>query len=263
MAENPVQHELSGLSAVVTGSSSGIGRAMALELASAGADVLVHARRSRDRAEAVASEIRAFGREACVVLADLADPRGQDQLAHEAWAWHDRVDIWINNAGVDVLTGDAAGWSFEQKLEALWQVDVIATLRLSRRIGRLMKERGQGTILNIGWDQAETGMAGDSGELFATTKGAVMAFTKSLARSLAPQVRVNCLAPGWIRTSWGDQASAYWHDRAKRECLLERWGTPEDVARVARFLVSQAAAFVTGQIIPVNGGLGIGQPARR
>ncbi len=139
----------------------------------------------------------------------------------------------------------------------------MATLRLSRHIGRLMKERGQGTILNIGWDQAETGMAGDSGELFAATKGAVMAFTKSLARSLAPQVRVNCLAPGWIRTSWGEQASAYWHDRAKRECLLERWGTPEDVARVTRFLVSQAAAFVTGQIIPVNGGLGIGQGARR
>ncbi len=117
MAENPVQHELSGLLAVVTGSSSGIGRAMALELASAGADVLVHARRSRDRAEAVATEIRAFGREARVVLADLADPRGQDQLAHEAWAWQDRVDIWINNAGADVLTGDAASWSFEKKFE--------------------------------------------------------------------------------------------------------------------------------------------------
>jgi 3-oxoacyl-[acyl-carrier protein] reductase len=262
MTETPVQHELSGLTAVVTGSSSGIGRAIALELAGAGADVLIHARRSRDRAEAVAAEIRAAGRETGVLLADLGDPAAQDRLADEAWAWRSAVDIWVNNAGADTLTGDAARWSFEQKLAALWQVDVLGTMRLSRHIGQLMKERGRGTILNIGWDQAETGMAGDSGELFTATKGAVMAFTKSVARSLAPQVRVNCLAPGWIRTSWGDQASEYWQDRVKHECLLERWGTPEDVARVARFLVSPAAAFVTGQIIPVNGGLRIG-PADR
>ena len=76
----------------------------------------------------------------------------------------------------------------------------------------------------------------------------------SLARSLAPKVRVNCLAPGWIKTSWGNQASETWQDRAQRESALGRWGTPEDVARVARFLVSPAAAFVTGQVISINGG---------
>jgi 3-oxoacyl-[acyl-carrier protein] reductase len=98
-------------------------------------------------------------------------------------------------------------------------------------------------------------MAGDSGEMFAAVKGAVMAFSRSLARSLAPHVRVNCLAPGWIRTAWGDTASEYWQRRALRESLLERWGTPDDVARVARFLASPAADFITGQIIPINGGL--------
>jgi 3-oxoacyl-[acyl-carrier protein] reductase len=262
MPEKPIQHELSGLTAVVTGSSSGIGRAIALELASAGANVLVHARRSRDRAEVVAAEIRTSGRETHVVLADLADAQGQDQLADEAWSWRQGVDIWINNAGADTLTGEAAKWSFEQKLAALWQVDVVGTMRLSRKIGGRMKARGAGTILNMGWDQAATGMAGDSGELFATTKGAVMAFTKSLANSLAPQVRVNCVAPGWIRTSWGDQASDYWQQRVKRECMLQRWGTPEDVARVARFLVSPASGFVTGQIVPVNGGLSAGADDR-
>lgn len=82
-----------------------------------------------------------------------------------------------------------------------------------------------------------------------------MAFTRSLARSLAPQVRVNCLAPGWIRTAWGDKASEYWQARARAEALLERWGTPEDVARAAAFLASPAAAFITGQIVPINGGL--------
>jgi 3-oxoacyl-[acyl-carrier protein] reductase len=97
-------------------------------------------------------------------------------------------------------------------------------------------------------------MAGDSGELFAATKGAVMAFTRSAAQSLAPEVRVNCVAPGWIKTSWGERASQPWQDRAAAESLLARWGTPEDVAGAVEFLVSPAAEFITGQILPVNGG---------
>ncbi len=160
----------------------------------------------------------------------------------------------MNNAGVDVLTGPAAAWSFEEKLAAVWSVDVVSTLRLSRAIGKRMFERGRGTIINMGWDQAETGMAGNSGEMFAATKGAVMAATRSLAKSLAPKVRVNCVAPGWIRTEWGEQASEEWQQRAQRESLLSRWGTPEDVAHVVRFLASPAAQFINGQIIPINGG---------
>lgn len=246
--------ELNGLTAVVTGSSSGIGRAIALELATAGADCLIHARRNREGAESVAAAIRSLGRNADVLLADLAEPSEQDRFAAEAWRWQGGVDIWINNAGADTLTGDAARWSFEQKLDALLRVDVVAAMRLSRAIGAKMKERGSGVILNMGWDQAERGMAGDSGELFAATKGAVMAFTRSLARSLAPEVRVNCLAPGWIKTKWGEHTNREWQDRAAAESLLNRWGTPEDVARTARFLVSPAAAFINGQIVAVNGG---------
>ncbi|MBI2825579.1 MAG: SDR family oxidoreductase [Planctomycetia bacterium] len=246
--------ELAGLTAVVTGSSSGIGRAIALELGRAGAAVLVHARRSQAAAEAVAAELERIPAEATVTLADLSDERAAADLVDRAWAWRGRVDVWINNAGADTLTGHAAGWSFGEKLEALWKIDVRATMILARLAGARMREGGAGVILNIGWDQAEQGMAGDSGELFAAAKGAVMAFTRSLARSLAPQVRVNGIAPGWIRTAWGEQASAYWQKRAVGESLLRRWGTPEDVARVARFLASPAASFVTGQIVAVNGG---------
>jgi 3-oxoacyl-[acyl-carrier protein] reductase len=249
-----MSYELDGLTAVVTGSSSGIGRAIALELAAAGADCLVHAGQNRALAEAVAAEIRHKQRRSDVILADLARFDAQDEFAEQAWQWRGKVDIWINNAGADTLTGDAAKWSFEQKLEALWRVDVTATVRLSRLIGAKMKNRGSGVILNMGWDAADRGMAGDSGELFAAAKGAVMAFTRSLAHSLAPTVRVNCLAPGWIKTKWGEQASDSWQRRAARESLLARWGTPDDVAGAARFLVSPAAAFISGQIIPVNGG---------
>jgi 3-oxoacyl-[acyl-carrier protein] reductase len=246
-------NSLSGLAAVVTGSSSGIGRAIARELARAGADVLIHARQNRAGAEGTADEIRALGRTADVTLADLAQTAEQDRVVEFAWHWRP-VDIWVNNAGADVLTGDAAERSFEDKLSMLWSVDVVATLRLSRAVGRRMQKRGGGVILNIGWDQVDTGMEGDSGELFATTKGAVMAATRSLAKSLAPEVRVNCLALGWIRTKWGEDASQDWQDRARSESLLDRWGTPEDVARTACFLASPAAAFINGQIIEINGG---------
>jgi 3-oxoacyl-[acyl-carrier protein] reductase len=249
-----LDNELKGQIAIVTGSSSGIGRAIALELAAAGADILVHARRSRDAAEKVAAELGALGRQADVILCDLTDEAEHERLVERAWSWKGALDIWINNAGADVLTGEAARWPFERKLSQLWRVDVVASMRLSRLAGAKMKARGSGTIVNIGWDQADHGMAGDSGELFAATKGAVMAFTRSLAKSLAPEVRVNCLAPGWIKTAWGERASDYWNMRAQSESLLERWGTPADVARAARFLVSPAASFITGQVLPVNGG---------
>jgi 3-oxoacyl-[acyl-carrier protein] reductase len=246
--------KLTGKTAVITGSSSGIGRAIALHLASAGANVLVHARANRTGAEETAAEARRNGVDAKVLHADLSRTDQLTQFTDDAWNWRGSIDILVNNAGADTLTGEAAHWSFEQKLEALWRVDVVAGVVLSRELGKRMKKRGSGTIVNIGWDLAEHGMAGDSGELFATIKGAVMAFTRSLAQSLAPEVRVNCVAPGWIKTGWGERAGQYWQDRAQDESLLGRWGTPDDVASVVVFLASPAGEFVNGQIIPVNGG---------
>jgi 3-oxoacyl-[acyl-carrier protein] reductase len=245
--------ELAGMRAMVTGSTSGIGRAMALELAAAGADVLVHGRDSAAAAQ-VAATCQAAGVRAQVLVADLREQANLNRLVLDAWKIWDGVDIWINNAGGDTLTGPMSRWSFAEKLELLWEVDVRATLYLARAVSERMRERGRGVIVNMGWDQADTGMEGDSGQLFAATKGAIMAFSKSLALTLAPQVRVNCLAPGWIRTAWGESADTPWQERVRRETPLERWGTPEDVARVTRWLVSPAAGFVTGQIIRVNGG---------
>ena len=97
-------------------------------------------------------------------------------------------------------------------------------------------------------------MEGDSGQLFAAAKGAVMAFTRSLALSLAPEVRVNCVAPGWVRTAWGETAGAAWQGRVRRETPLGVWGLPEDVAAAVVWLAGPAAAFVTGQTVRVNGG---------
>jgi 3-oxoacyl-[acyl-carrier protein] reductase len=247
--------ELSGVRAAVLGSTSGIGRATALALAEAGADVIVHGRASRDAAEDVARSCRALsGGRAEVLMADLADREAGDRLVDRAWELWGGLDAWLQVAGADTLTGPAARLDFDGKLDLLLAVDVVATLRLARRVGRLMKDRGAGAIVTMGWDQAETGMEGDSGELFAATKGAIMAFTRSLALSLAPEVRVNAVAPGWIRTAWGESASDPWQERVIRETPQRRWGEPEDVARAARFLVGSESRFLTGQVVRVNGG---------
>jgi 3-oxoacyl-[acyl-carrier protein] reductase len=245
--------DLTGRTALVTGSTRGIGRAVAMELAGAGCRVAVHGRSETGAAEA-AAELAGLGRHAGTFLADLADRRAVESLVADVCSRLPEIDVLVLVAGADLHTGPPAKWSFERKLDQLLAVDVVSTTSLARGIGGWMRSRSGGAIVTIGWDQAATGMEGDSGELFAATKGAVMAFSRSLAKSLAPQVRVNCVAPGWIRTAWGEAASDAWQKRAVRESMLGRWGTPADIAAAVHWLVSPQAAFVTGQVLPVNGG---------
>lgn len=230
---------LAGLRALVTGSTSGIGSAIATAFADHGAEVITHGRRPGP------------GRH---LAADLREPAQIDRLANDAWNTFGPLDVLVCNAGADTLTGAAAKWSFDEKLDALLAIDLRATMRLTRDLGARMKTRGRGCILTVGWDQAETGMEGDSGQLFAAVKGAVTCFTRSLALSLAPDVRVNCLAPGWVRTAWGETATPVWQDRVRDETPLGVWGLPEDVAATALWLASPSARFITGQTIRVNGG---------
>ena len=246
--------DLSGRRALVTGSSSGIGRAIAVELARAGADVVIHCARSVERGKEVAADVAGMGRRSEFLAADMSEPSAAARLVERAWSLWGGLDVCVNNAGVDLLTGDGAALDYSSKLERLYTVDLRGTALICRTVGDRMQEAGQGVILNIGWDQADRGMEGESGELFGLTKNAIMGLTRSLAVSLAPAVRVNCIAPGWIRTAWGEQAGEVWQDRVIRETPLRRWGTPEDVARLARFLVSDDAAYITGQVINANGG---------
>lgn len=253
-ATSPTSQSLAGQIATVTGAASGIGRAIAVAFAKAGADVVIHTKANTAGLQETADLICETGQSVHQILGDISLKVDCESLISQAISWQDSMDIWVNNAGADVLTTDAAEQSYDEKLELLWHVDVMGTIRLSRSIGSVMKSSGSGSILNMGWDQAAQGMEGEPGELFGPTKGAIIAFSKSLAASLAPAVRVNCLAPGWIQTKWGDDTSEYWSDRAKSESLMGRWGTADDVAAAALFLSSPAASFQTGQVIPVNGG---------
>jgi 3-oxoacyl-[acyl-carrier protein] reductase len=217
--------------------------------------VLVTYRRSEAGARAVADSIAARGGRALVVRADLGTRAACEALVAEARERLGGLDVWVNNAGADVLTGDAAEWDWERKLDLLLAVDLKGTIACSYAAGAVMRDRaGGGAILNMSWDHVTSGMAGENPELFSAVKGGVLAYSKSLARALAPSVRVNVLCPGWIETAFGKQADAEFRRSVAESTPLRRWGTPADVAAAALYLVSPAATFITGQAINVNGG---------
>jgi 3-oxoacyl-[acyl-carrier protein] reductase len=247
---------LSGRSVLVTGASSGIGRAIAVAVARAGADVALTYRSNEQGARATAALITDAGRRAAVFALDITDEASIRNAGPAALAALGRLDVWVNNAGADILTGSAASLSTIDKLDRLVAVDLRGTMLASWQAVEMFRTQPKGgVIINMSWDHALTGMPGTNPQLFAAVKGAVLAFSKSLARSVAPHVRVNVLAPGWIETSFGSGLN----DEARRAVAestpLKRWGTPEDVAGAAVFLASPAAAFMTGQTLFVGGGV--------
>ncbi|HMO12666.1 MAG TPA: SDR family oxidoreductase [Pirellulaceae bacterium] len=248
---------------VVTGSSTGIGRAVALHLAAQGHPIVLHGRQFSSELVSTCRDVTKAGVESCVIPADFEEESAVVRFFQEAIRQFAGPRIWVNMAGANILTEGRADASFERDLEQLWKVDVRGTLLLSRLAAEHIRDAARssnpphtnwGSIITIGWDQALTGFAGESGLLFTTAKGGVMAMTASLAKTYAPYVRVNCVAPGWIRTEWGCQANAYWQHRATNESLMNRWGTPNDIAKAIGFLVSEDASFINGQVIALNGG---------
>jgi 3-oxoacyl-[acyl-carrier protein] reductase len=218
--------------------------------------VLVTYRRSEAAAHAVVEGIAARGDRALVARADLGTRAGCEALVAEASERLGGLDVWVNNAGADVLTGEAAGWDWERKLDLLLAVDLKGTIACSYAVSAVMREQpAGGAIVNMSWDHVASGMAGADPELFSAVKGGVLAYSKSLARAVGPRVRVNVLCPGWIETAFAQQADAELRRSVAESTPLRRWGRPADVAAAALYLASPEASFITGQGINVNGGV--------
>jgi 3-oxoacyl-[acyl-carrier protein] reductase len=240
---------------LVTGASSGIGRAIALGCARAGADVALTYRDNQAGAEETAAAIRELGRRAEVLRVDISVGADVTGLAAELRRRFARVDAWINNAGADILTGRGGQLSRLEKLDLLLAVDLRGTVLASWAAVELMRAQGGGAIINMSWDHVSLGMAGENPILYSAAKGGIMSFSKSLAREVGPEIRVNILAPGFIETAFGKDADERFRARVVAKTPLGRWGVPEDVAGAAVFLASDASAYMTGQMIMVNGGV--------
>jgi len=236
---------LEGKTALVTGASRGIGRAIALELARAGASVVVGYRSGAEEAEAVASE--AGGR---AVQADVGDPDEAKRLVEEAGD----LDVLVNNAGV-TRDGLIARMS-DEDWRAVIDTNLGGVFHTCRAAARGMMRRRAGSIVNI---SSIVGLHGNPGQTnYAASKAGIIGFTKSLARELGSRgVRANVIAPGYVSSRLTDEIPDELRQAMLQNTPLGRFGEPEDIAGAVRFLCSDEASFITGEVLLVDGGLGM------
>lgn len=241
---------------VITGASSGIGESIATTFAREGAHVVVNYNSSKEKAEHIVRQINDGGGQAVAIRANVADPNDVTFLIDEALSELGQVDIWVNNAGADILTGKGAELSEQEKLQSLIDIDLKGTIHCCWGIVPVMEQAGHGVIINMTWDLAIHGFQGRNPQMFAAAKAGVIGFSQSLAKTVAPDIRVNLVAPGWIETAFAKERmeTTYYQERIS-EIPLKRFGQVQDVANAALYLASDEAAYITGQIFNINGGL--------
>ena len=242
---------LDGRTALVTGGSRGIGRAVGLMLARAGADVAIGYRSRAAEAEAVAEEIGALGRRAIAIGGDLADPAVADRMAAEVTKNFGRLDIFVANAAVWPSDEVPLGSLSTERWRATMAANLDAVFFSTRAALGLMGSGGKVVLVS-----STAGQRGEAGHAdYAATKGALIALTKSLAVEYAPEILVNCVAPGWVDTDMS--APAYGGSekaRIARTIPLRRIPSAEEIAGPIVFLCSDLASHVTGEVLNVNGG---------
>jgi len=243
---------LKGKRALVTGSSTGIGAAIAKTFAREGAAVVVNYRSSKDKAYSVMKEITSGGGKALIARADVSKASDRDGLFRLITQKLGGIDILVNNAGYsDALVWNASLNEIDRSMwTRVFEVDVIGTFFCCQKAASLMGRRG--TIVNISSTPA---IAGDTeGLVYACAKSAVLTMTKMLSRSLAPRIRVNCMVLGSIETSWTSWLSSRRLEELRRGIPLGRFGSPEEVANLALFLASDESSYITGQGVVIDGG---------
>jgi 3-oxoacyl-[acyl-carrier protein] reductase len=244
--------DLSGKSAVVTGGSRGIGRAVVLRLAQQGADVCFSYRDNAAAAEEVVGEVTRLGRRAISVQADVTQPEAAEELVKAALEAFGKVDILVNNAGVtrDDLIMRMTVDTWRKVLET----NLFGAFYTLKAVTRPMLRAKGGRIINM---TSVSGQAGQEGQAnYSSAKAGLIGLTKAAARELASRnITVNAVAPGFVLTELTQDLPERLLDLARERTPLGRFGTPEDVAQAVAFLASDEAAYITGQVLAVDGGL--------
>ena len=243
---------LDGKCALVTGASRGIGRAVALQLASEGAKVALNFAGNEAAANAVCEEIKSAGGQAILVKADVSDEAAVQQMVQTVAEAFGRIDILVNNAGI-TRDGLLARMK-EEDWDAVLSTNLKGVFLTTKAATKLMMKQRAGRIVNMASVVGVTGNAGQAN--YSAAKAGVIGFTKTIAKELASRgITANAVAPGFIDT---DMTSAL-SDKAKEAALsgipLGRMGTPEDIAAAVLFLVSDQASYITGQVLNVDGGM--------
>ncbi len=249
--------EIAGKAAIVTGSAVGVGRATALALARRGARVVINYSRSEEEARQTLADVESLGAEALLVRADVSSDDQVRAMVRQTLDRFSSVDVLVNNAAIThfVNFADLDGLT-EEMWDRILAVNVKGVFFCSRAVAGPMRETGRGAIVNISSTAAIRGVG--SSIAYTASKAAVINLTMAFARTLAPEVRVNCVAPGFIATRWHSgrmppEVFAQATERVAQETPLRRVCTPEDVAQAVLSLV-EGADFVTGQTLVVDGG---------
>lgn len=243
--------KLTGKVAIVTGASRGIGREIAIALAKEGASIAINYSRDEEGGNETINLIKDLGVSAIKIKRDVSSFRESEEIVIETINYFGRVDILVNNAGISSL--GLFMDSSKDEIEKLISTNLLGVIYLSRHVLPYMLARG-GSILNISSIWGEAGAAMEV--LYSTTKGGINMFTKSLAKEMAPsKIRVNGIAPGVIDTKMNSFLSEEERMDLEEEIPLGRFGLPEEIGKVATFLCSDDASYITGEIIRVDGGL--------
>ena len=245
---------LSGKVALVTGAGRGIGRAIALTLAGYGADVAVNYSGSKEAAEKTADEIRALGRRAIAVRADISKEAECTELFHRVQQELGVIDILVNNAGI--TRDDLLMRMKESDFDAVINTNLKGTFNTIRHLSRYLLKQRAGKIINISSVSGILGNAGQSN--YAASKAGVIGLTKSVARELASRgICVNAVAPGFVETEMTAVLPEKTQEELKKQIPLGRAGQVQDIANAVAFLASPESDYITGQVLSVDGGMAI------